>query len=751
MEDLKQPFVYVGDSIEALELNSCIYCDMLSMKTAPDMSQAVLTYEYGRMAKQIEGGGFRDYPSQDLRGKYIQLKMDEKVLFNGYVGSQADQPLGTFKFGENSAPTGTNKFFAFDFIFMLDRIYVDCSYLIDKFTYRNFPFNGSSGRLTKNRSKDKTTNPDTYYFNFSSEAKLWTALDIVEYLLAYFADCSGFVWELSGYFEYLQHYTPQLDPDGKTVRQCLNEIIRPEYGFTYLTEVSEGKVYLKIVSISDQNIEYNSSIIIPANDEIIELENAIEESRKVDNVQITQVDESAYSKIRVYSEPVRMTSTYKLGTADGGMEKAWSDSLALEYKDSEEEDRKKDKYDPAYCRFKLTENWDQFDYEVNEVIPAVDENDCSIEFWPDNIYVANAYAFDRTLPIRVDPSDPKSEYKKPILFLKDENDKYFIADKNKDSETPTIGLTVLDDFQGIQINTPYPHILGKNHFEGNSDYIAAYDYEDCLATLSFYTDAVLAYTVGDAAESGIVKTKHINAPGYHLWLAAPKTMLDVDEILPENDYTVYRDDREELKKLAVLARAWYGRRRNTLSFTINNMTYLGCLGAIVSSLYSGGSFTPIGTPITSVDYDFLQQSITISTDFEDINLVSISGRYLRNSEKATAKRLTRIEDSIRNIPVRSQGSMGGGSSEVYVKLKTKVDYETYTADMYRKRTQIDPSESDVTVKVNLISEDETIPFLNTVWSIYRAKKEPWSEIPEGETESVDVVYWTVDVDVIRGG
>jgi hypothetical protein len=684
--DSKQPVISLGNSLASLEANEKLYCETLNQRLAPHFSMAHLTHEYGEISL-APARGYSKESSLDLRGKFVKLSIDSQDIFHGIVGSQSDAPEGTYKNISGDVPTGDNHYSIYSLDFLLDRIYVDLSYLENSKSVNSiFSFNGDKSKMEENRSTEK--DGDSYYFDFSSDAELWSVYNILEYLLARFSSQSGLTWESSGAAEWLNNVYMQLSPEGKTVRQCLNELITPSRGYSYFVKYEDGKCKIHVVSVSDVNIDINGSTVVPANDDTLSINENIEYSRTIKNVRISRVEESAYSYIKVRSEPVRMMATFKLGSDSGGLKKDWSEDDESSYSSAVDYERRDEKYDKVFAAFKFSEDWNKQDYTPTGCIPLVNEDDLEITFSDENPTAFLAHVFERTLPLLKDTDKPKSGYKKPFLLLKDEDGNYHISDKTDfegENSAPSVGFSLSDEAPGIQLKPPYNHILGKGHFSGDSDYAPLYNFEDALLTVSFYTDSPLVYKL-QGASGGAGRIKTVFIPGYHYWAAMPETYVDRTQKTSSGDVTVYRDDREKLKKIAALLKVWYGRERNTLSFSYDKIFPFPYLGAMISNIYSGGSFIPSGTIISGVDFDFMSQTLSVSSDFGNIDFSKLSRRSVHLSRKSTAKRINRLEEKISNIPLRE--GRGGAGAETEGKktaipaIITGTDGVNYSIDLY---------------------------------------------------------------------
>ncbi len=657
--------VYVAATLAGLadssSLRTDVFCETLALRLAPQTCTAVLKHFAGRICAQGRSA-FTNVLPLDLRGKYVKIAVAGTTMFYGIIPIQDDDIMGAKTNSAGTVYNQDNYYTAYSLDFLLDKIYIDKSHVYNGTTVVEidtvFAFNGDGPELVENRYTTKDAD-NCYTFNFAkTEVDLWAASDFLEYMLYKFAALTGHSWTIAGDYSTLTRYTIQLDPQGKTVRQCLNEIFKPGMGYSFYVTSDGTNPIIYIVSVSDQDIDIGATTVIPANARTTSITSEVEQDRRIESFRLSRVEQSAYNYIKVRSEPVRVMATLDFIT--GNLEPDWTEALETAFGSAVERLRQGETYEKVFSAFTLPEDWAGSDYNGLDILPAVDSSTLDVTFASGNQFITRAHVFDRSLPLRKTSTDKLDDFKKPILFVKDSNDDYHVADKiTFDGEkAPSIGFSVLDDKCGIQARPPYRHILGENHFEGTSDYEALYDYEDCLLTVSFYTDAVLAYEIAGASASGISKTKVIEIPGYHYWVAAPETKLDVSTDTGES-WTVIRDDREKLKEFAALAKAWYGRLRNTFTSSRQRIYAFNYLGYMVTSITSGGSFTPIGTVISSIDYNFSAQHLAISSDFYDLDFQRLAKRNANTTTGNMARRISRLEERTYNLPVREAA---GGSS-----------------------------------------------------------------------------------------
>ena len=80
-----------------------------------------------------------------------------------------------------------------------------------------------------------------YYIDMTNRSSVWTATDIITYLLAGFAQPQlpptfglvGPIWTLSDPLDLLSYFPDKLDFDGKSLLECINNLINPRRGCTW--------------------------------------------------------------------------------------------------------------------------------------------------------------------------------------------------------------------------------------------------------------------------------------------------------------------------------------------------------------------------------------------------------------------------------------------------------------------------------------------------------------------------------------
>jgi len=640
--------VYTGTDPGDLSLQSYLYPVTVTARVAPGRSEAVLEFDYGRISRN--GGALATVSPLEIGGHYVQIKVTNgsgtaQEIFFGILQTPRIRSTGTMTLaGGSEVPTGVTVYRATGIETLLDQVYFERA-MTELYGQVDTPygFNGTRAAREKNRSSAKVSG--YYRFAWDSQAEYWTARDIVEYALAIATAETDFSWELAGESDALDYISPQVDPAGRNVRDILNACIRPQDAFTYRVTVSGWTATVTVISMVDEAIEVDAVEIVPANSDTLSLTSETETDRLVQSVDIEQVGEAAYSEIEVYSEPIRVTATLKLVDIGGsdGLAAMWSSAEETAFGSATDLERQDDTHRDVFARFGLPSDWDGNDFEGNNLIPTFDKSDGTVSFAVAGNFAPPAHVLERTFP--VDETDLR-----PALLLLSADGEYINGAKTE-KKHPPVGIDLPDTGPEIRLKPKSNVLLGKNHFAGSSAFSAYYDFDEALVTVSFYTDTRLAITqTGD----GDGPKRAIYAPGYHLWVTPNlNTKTDRNSTQASN---YQRDDRTELKRLAAMLASWYGRQRNTITYTRGALPTSGLrIGKIVTEAYSGGEYEPIATVVTSETYAWHGETgtYTLQTDFADLNLQAISRRRVESDTREVNRRIRRIEEALRETPLRT--------------------------------------------------------------------------------------------------
>jgi hypothetical protein len=300
---------YYGSSLTTMTQDGLLLVDQVALKLAPGQSSARLRRYYGRMTF---GGPWRTIAALDLGGQYVKVATvasgTETALFYGRVANSRTASAGSFDDPATGGriATGHTEYEVLGVESILDQITFDRTYADNPLSPGTALSLDTFYDFEENRSAAKVG--ASYVYDWSASAVRWTALDVAEYCLRIANAVGPLTWSLAGVSAYLANVTLRIDPRGKSLRQVINEAIRPTDQFSWVPVVnaSTGAVALTVVSLSDADIAVGGTTICPANTNTVTLTDRVEQSRAVQHVAITKVEDSAYSVLEVYSEPIRV-------------------------------------------------------------------------------------------------------------------------------------------------------------------------------------------------------------------------------------------------------------------------------------------------------------------------------------------------------------------------------------------------------------------------------------------------------------
>ena len=245
-------------------------------------------------------------------------------------------------------------------------------------------------------------------------------------------------------------------------------------------------------------------------------------------------------------------------------------------------------------------------------------------------------------------------------------------------------LRMMDDDLGVVIETPKQHTYGKTHSTQSG---ADFDYELSSFTVAMETDehVRIQRTAVDVEPGSIIRTKLIDIPDAELWIIVDGTITDIaadGSAVEQSGNAIIRSDVDILSRAADIAQAWYGRRRNRISVPYSDAIVLDHLGKVVSETDVGGAVIATGTIINHIKYDIPAQSVTLDTDFFDLNVVGLgTDRSLSRLDS----RVRNLEKQMSNIPIRIGGGVGrdvryGFTLTLSSSVATRVIFGEFRAD-----------------------------------------------------------------------
>lgn len=702
-------------------LRSTLRLDSLALRVFPQVSEAVVSQQYGWIVEDNAAGQVLPI---DLRGLFVRVQVMDGTsthTWYGFCPGGSDAVRMTHPSpatGLGAVPSGTLTWTVVGWEHFLRSQTLQGCYVTTGRLRRVLPFNVRRGRGEAVRGNRAATADDgavvptmagVYRFD-PSGSSLWTACQAIRHILAVAAVDTGVAWTITGQTTALDAVPGVWDVgEGPSYAEALRAVASPELGWAMVINGPS----ITVLSISDIAVG-----TLPANPTVVSLD--LENTASLAVPRLSYLDQPHYSTITVRGEPLRVMFT--LSVAGGTLAADWDTALVAEYvAEADDAGRRQDKYRTLWSRFRIPDAWDGTIPDgltstrpaFPAITPATGAHDPAVSqaVWPRDIIL------DRTLPPLVATTDDQPG--EPMVFVNDADGDPVRLDEPPDDAVGARAISVCDDRPGILVQSPYRHMLAAGltpAYSGGGD-APLYEYLSLQATVSAYTNDRVRVTVDAiATEPGSVKReKLIDIPGLHLWLILEGTMTDVDTYEAADRYL--RDDRSTLAAVAALARVWYGRSRASISASYSDPFVLDRLGQVISEVRSTGCISPAGTMITSVVYSLGdKQSVSFATELFDLDFARMYGTARTTREHHS--RLARIEAELANIPVR-QGVGGGVGSEASGGILLRITgthsdspasgVRMYLGSIYGNGSAAAATATGVTVRIPGIAADVTAP------------------------------------------
>jgi hypothetical protein len=193
-------------------------------------------------------------------------------------------------------------------------------------------------------------------------------------------------------------------------------------------------------------------------------------------------------------------------------------------------------------------------------------------------------------------------------------------------------LKISGDVQHIFAGPEYTSPAGLGYEEEQP----LYDWKkDLLATLAIETNCrvQVQWPAEVSDDVDFLRTLWIDLSDFAaLHYVAPKTVVavehDTGKLVRTTTGGVIRDDRPLLKRLARLAYEWYGRRRQSLSFSYTGAKKYFRVGDLITELGEGATREPIRSVVTGIRIDFGRTETnthrtTIQTQWAELDVLRL--------------------------------------------------------------------------------------------------------------------------------
>lgn len=608
--------------------------------------------------------------------------MAEFVLWVGVVPAHAFNILGTKISGTTTTTAGDEMLTAHGFEYFLERRYVTGGLVYEAdltpHTAKRIgwapAFNKRHPRgaaLLGNRSAVKIDlSPPpllsvSYGFGIALDGDIpypWSARDIIEYLL-YWSAPSGAVepgfllegpdqepYDLIGYLDGL--YSAVLQ-EGRSVWDILKTVLDRRRGISAYLVPSMGSdgfpdgskpISLFVFSLSDTPSRVGG-FVFPGNPSWVDV--TLDEGLTLERAVVAIDALNSYDTIEVEGD--RVISCFSAEVVDSGtgrapLEVAWppADEAAYDAADDEERARMKDRWERVYRMYRLP---DDFDWSgTNALNPSFDD-DGNIDLTTVAPFWNKMHRLLDWLPIKASAAVAAESVvpgmTKPLVFC-ETFDKVTGEPTGRWVwvEAPPLDDAGVKEFEAarvtmhnreglIGIHHETNHYLARNHFDSeptgdDASKPPVFDYERMVATIAVEADSVPRVRVTTQLAGGLIGRKlRIHVPGVQVWIVAKggtAIALDANGALAfYAGSEVARDDTDQLRAVAALAKSIYGKRRAAIRATEFGLWAIADLGTMIRSVTTNQGQTLVNAAVTEVRWDFTQATTTIQTGFLDLD------------------------------------------------------------------------------------------------------------------------------------
>ena len=660
-----------------------LYCDQFKHVASPDITQAILTYQYGDVLGHDESV-FSERDKLDLIGQFVMVEIDvsEELETPRWFGVivEADNDLWGF-----DKQAGRQQFVALDLTILLERQTIQTSYVetgddnISKEINRGIGFNLGGGQSVNREATPNgggTGDTVPLFKKTLKDAVLWNSYEMLIYLLKFHspvdeAGSERIDIELRGQLDFLTARRPTLRTHGRTLKDLIDELVSRTrlQGWTlevdYKGNTAPDEVFLKVFNFNAEDITMPNGDVLDAND----AQSSTETSLRSDLATIIRTSGlHTYSRVVCRSE--RRGTVMTIGAGDSLLERDWDTTTlqgeyqvgasgstayanattALEKMDLNEAYRKDERFERVWRFFRVPTDWDGLiaSEPTNPTLKADGTPDTEqTPFWQVGL------RFQRYLPLLTDndysslpptdapPGDSKSQVRRPFAVIKEGSRYYYLHNLNPGFTNGTerewsASLRMQDDQLGIicHVGGSHQHALGLSDFTpvdavdtaDSGANIKALNWADIAATVYLQWDEQVrsAWPEGDDSLFEFSRTLYIDVAGYRLDYLMRNTVLGINDegqTVKAGDAGFIRDDRAELLNLARLAYEWYSRERKAITFRIENLGTIWRVGEMVSTINEGHpGEVEVNAVVTEVSYDLVNGVQTVKTDYGELDV-----------------------------------------------------------------------------------------------------------------------------------
>lgn len=502
-------------------------------------------------------------------------------------------------------------------------------------------------RTIGNRSTSVCSDGDgsnSYAFSVSGTA--WTVRNIIDHLVTFYG-ASDLNFTLGGELDVLdQIVPPRYDPSGKTVFQCLNELLDRRRGFTWSVRTSEttgedGSVTsndpeITIGTVSDTAVSVGG-FTLPANPNVDSIE--LDNDTKILRCVVGQETATRYGRIIVSGE--RLLSCFSVSLKDNEtLVSAWNTAEQNAYKsalgtNAQENDdfRAQDSNIHVFRHFRIPPTWDwkagngEGSGAKNTANPPVDFAGL-LQVGVGEVAAIRQFdrILERQLPlVKTRATDvAQAEYLEPFAVVKHPTtSRWVYTHSHGDPNFPRGSVRMLDTDFGVEVAFQPNHGLAATDWSGAAaselQTSNMFDWRTMIVTVAARTDQRVQVIV-DVEGGDPARLMHIQLSNCEMWYVVPGTVRAVSNgALVRHDGGLVRDDSARARNVAAQAKAWYSRIRSTLELTVRDFWYGNPVGSFVRTLSDSLIFEEINGLVTQKIYDFETGTTTIHCGFVELD------------------------------------------------------------------------------------------------------------------------------------
>jgi len=602
-------------------------------------AQAEFRWRYGT----VKSASATDYATVAAKASgrwWVRLRMTgDTGMVTLWQGQFASAPRDVFG-STDGTPRGHQHLVAYGANHVLDRMGIYQSYWLESGSkvgpldwLPHINLRGKGGFLEGNRSASESGGSYLY-----GGTDIWTARQHIEYLLTCFVNDTGRpVFTLGGQTDILDAYTPQMPLKvSETARSILGKLIAPEFGMGYVPVPTADGWELRVFSHLPSASSFADATLPENTLDAVRIDAADDADIIPGGLKVEIDSTHLHDSIRVLGERAVVVCSGYYGTE---IEEMWTSAEATAYKAMTDAARSLDSERHVFQALRFKDTWD---WQDGEAAPLMNlDGECNGGGGYRQTSVRETLA---KLPLYegwdysggVAPTAAQAaalDFRPPLVLCRIDgaSDIYYVPVDNLSAVAQEVGISLspmsvraLEGEWGVVVEASPNHALAKDHWSGAA--ASAFDpdtdgtdYTDLIVTLALRTDGCLAmgYDLPEASRAGDGSVKVIECPGAEFWCMAPQTVVDggtnAVARYDAGSLAVLRNDKDRLALVAAGAIARYLNNRAKASVTYGTLKPLGSIVGAILTFVDSGDVDYIGTPITSVEWNFEAEDGTGTT------------------------------------------------------------------------------------------------------------------------------------------